>query len=389
MNDYSKSDNSSNFNSIFNLNKLYSSSGKNKQAWEDLLISIYQSPSNNDLINYLIQTIKSEPSNILTLDIIDFLVECGPKPIVKEISSIDFLNNVVNLIKKNSGAGIEVTKKCIYLIKKWNEKANELGEENYEGFIHHYIELNKKGISFPPSGYKLFTFELYISEIEANIFKSKAEQSIIQNQNQNFNNNFSNNFSNDNNNINNNYNNINDQNFINKENNYNMDDDIPSNEKSSLDQFYNKDKDRNYLRKDNGFPKIEDDKNKNNEQKQVTPNPFSLNKNEKYNGFPKIEDENNEDQKDKENEQVTPNPYLKKEEQKYNSNKNNDFGGKSGSSKIIIFLILMIIMMMMKMIKLKIECLIQVMKIDKKIIKKILMILGKIVVELLQVMKIL
>ena len=65
--------NNNNSNSISILNNIYSSSGQNKQSWEDLLISIYQSSSFKEIISFFIQIIKNEPSNIITLDIIDFL----------------------------------------------------------------------------------------------------------------------------------------------------------------------------------------------------------------------------------------------------------------------------------------------------------------------------
>jgi hypothetical protein len=180
MESYPKNNNNTNVVAI--LKEIYSSSGKNKQAWEDLLLSIYQSSSYKDIISFFIQIIRNEPSNIITLDIIDFLIDYGPKNLVKEISSIDFMNNIVNLLKKSSGSGLEVQKKFIYLAKKWNEKANEFKNENFEGFVHIYKELNQKGICFPPSGYKIFTYELYFSDVEANTARNKAAESIFRNE---------------------------------------------------------------------------------------------------------------------------------------------------------------------------------------------------------------
>ena len=68
---------------------------------------------------------KNEPSNILTLDIIDFLIDYGPIYLIREISGLDFMNNFFNLLKKSSGSTPEVQKKGIYLTKKWREKADE------------------------------------------------------------------------------------------------------------------------------------------------------------------------------------------------------------------------------------------------------------------------
>ena len=63
------------------------------------------------------------------------------------------------LLKKSSGSGLEVQKKGIYLTKKWFELANKIHDEHFEGFIRNYQELYKKGITFPPNGFKLNTYE--------------------------------------------------------------------------------------------------------------------------------------------------------------------------------------------------------------------------------------
>ena len=248
-NNYSQNNNL-NSNTISNINRIYESNGKDKQSWENLLISVYQFQSYQDLLSYLVQKIKNEPSNDLNLDIIDYFVDYGPNELIREISSIDFMNHIYNLMKKSSGSGLEVQKKGIYLTKKWYDKANMDNNGNYEGFINNYMELKKNGICFPPSEYKLFTYELNFSEMEAKIAKSKAEQNQRNNNNINMNN------------INNNdnTNQMNNNNFNNnkfEENQFNENDDVPN-----LDNFFNnlKTNNRDNLnQKDNGFPKIEDD----------------------------------------------------------------------------------------------------------------------------------
>ena len=175
----SRNNNPLNFSPIPIINNIYSTFGENKQAWEDLLIVIYETPTYQDLIAFLIEKIRNEPSNILTLDIIDFLVDFGPKNLIKEISTKEFMNNIGILILKDNVSSLEIQNKGIYLTKKWNEKAKKFKNENYEGFIHNYMELSKRGIRFPPSaGYKLYTYELYISENEANNIKVIAEKNI-------------------------------------------------------------------------------------------------------------------------------------------------------------------------------------------------------------------
>ena len=241
----SKNNNLAIFSPIPIINNIYSTYGKNKQAWEDLLIIIYESSTYQDLIiSFLIKIIRDEPSNILTLDIIDFLVDFGPKHLIKEISTNKFMNNIVNLLKKSIDFGLEFQNKGIYLTKKWNEKAKEFKNENYEGFVYNYMELSKRGITFPPTGYKLYTYELYITENEANIFKVKAEknnQNTNKKENQNIINRYINNQQN--NNKNNNFGNDNFENnsylqmsniIIQKDSKFNLGEDCPSNKEQNL-----------------------------------------------------------------------------------------------------------------------------------------------------------
>ena len=190
-----------------NLNKIYESNGRDKKTWIDLLSSLNNSNSTdsyNDIIFYFNQKIKNEPSNSLTLDIIDFLIDFGPINLIREISQIEFMNNIFNLLKNNSGSGLEVQKKGIYLTKKWSEKKNEFPNENFEGFVNNCNELNNLGISLPPPGFKLDTYEQYITQFDINnnnMMNQNMGQMQIPNNNFN-NNNFNNNINNDFNNFN-------------------------------------------------------------------------------------------------------------------------------------------------------------------------------------------
>jgi hypothetical protein len=229
--------NNSNF--IYNLTKIYESNGNDKKSWLDLLMSVNSSPPQSciALINYLNQKIKNEPSNPLNLDIIDFLIDFGPIYLLREISNINFMNNFFNLLRKSSGSGPEVQKMGIYLTKKWKEKASEYPNENFEGFIHNFQELNKMGIVLPPSGFKLDTYEQFISQFDimqsnfdSNPFVNQSINSDMNmsnniyydtNNNMNMNNNFTNNNTNmnTNNNFNNSHNNMNINNNFNNNNN--------------------------------------------------------------------------------------------------------------------------------------------------------------------------
>ena len=88
-----------NTNIINSLNNLYDSNGRNKQAWEDLLISLYQSNTYLGVIYFFNQKIINCPANPITLDIIDFLIDYGSLNLIREISKIEFMKNVFNLLK--------------------------------------------------------------------------------------------------------------------------------------------------------------------------------------------------------------------------------------------------------------------------------------------------
>lgn len=165
-----KSNNPS-LNILYHINKLYVSHGNDRQDWINLLCSVYESNSYNDIISYFIQALKNDPSNILTLDIIDFLVDYGTKNLIKEISTVNFMINIFNLLKKHSGASLDVQKKGIYLTQKWNNKALQDPYDYENGFTKNFNELQKHGITFPPRDYLMPTYNRFISISEANSIK--------------------------------------------------------------------------------------------------------------------------------------------------------------------------------------------------------------------------
>ena len=172
---YNQNNLANNSTIVFNLNKIYGFNGNDKQAWIDLLLSTINSQSFTCIIYFFNQKIINEPSNPLTLDIIDFLIDYGPIELIRELANISFMNNILNLLKKSSSSGSEVQKKVIYLVNKWNEKNKEYPNENFKGFINNYNQLRNHNITFPPPGYQLFTYEIYISQYEASIIKMNNE----------------------------------------------------------------------------------------------------------------------------------------------------------------------------------------------------------------------
>ena len=200
-----------NSNIVSNLNRIYESYGRDKQSWLYLLSLTNKSNSLLLVIYFFNQKIMNQPSNPITLDIIDFLIDFGNIKVLREISNIGFMKNIFNLLKKSSGSSPEVQKKGIYLIGKWKGKCNEFPNENFAGFINNFNELYNHNISLPPPGFKIVTYENYINQYDVNMFMNNEGQ------NQGFNNNFNNiqqnNINNNGNNkFNNNYGNNNNQN---------------------------------------------------------------------------------------------------------------------------------------------------------------------------------
>ena len=275
-----------NANIINSLNNLYESNGRDKQAWEDLLISLNKTNTYLGLIFFFNQKIINCPAHPITLDIIDFLIDYGSINLIRELSKIEFMKNVFNLLRRSSGSSPDVQKKGIYLTKKWKEKANEYPNENFIGFNHNYAELNHMGISLPPSGFKMYTYEQYISINEANIMKSKIKNnsSLINN---NYNNNFNNNNYNNNNNFNNNiYNN----NYFNN-NIYNCHNNNYLNNNNYNNNFGNQ---KNLYNKVQSINSNINSINMNNEKNNEIDNDFSIfqNDDEKENPFNELNNKN-------------------------------------------------------------------------------------------------
>ena len=160
---------------ISNLDKLYSINGKDKEAWKLLLTHIYEFSTYERIICYFEEKMNQDPSNILTLDILDFLVDYGPKDFIEGISSIKFMSNFCNLLKNTKDIESKFYTKGIFLTQKWKNKINENPNESYPGFEFNYNELKKNNAFFPQKWSKLFTYQMFISESEAEEIKSKLD----------------------------------------------------------------------------------------------------------------------------------------------------------------------------------------------------------------------
>ena len=157
------------------LDKLYSINGKDKEAWKFLLTNIYEFSSYERIIFYFEEKMKKDPSNTLTLDILDFLVDYGPKDLIGGISSIKFMNNFCNLLKSIKDIKSKLYTKGIFLTQKWKDLIKKNPNESYPGFEYNYNELKKNNFNFPMNWSKLFTYQMFISESEADEIKFKLD----------------------------------------------------------------------------------------------------------------------------------------------------------------------------------------------------------------------
>ena len=194
-----------------NINNIYLSEGKNKNAWKLFYKDINNDSYINKIIFLLASNMKENPKNGLTIDIIDFIIDFGNQNIINLVSQKHFLELFVNLLKSDAKAGVENQKKVIYLTQKWAKKF--YGNKNLSIFFDSYNYLKNNGIVFPPQNYVINTYDKFVNkndifnqnanensnqdgdENDFSLFSKNNQnnQNEINNQNNNFNNNYNNN----------------------------------------------------------------------------------------------------------------------------------------------------------------------------------------------------
>ena len=83
---------------------------------------------------------------LLALDFLDYSIDDGKMPLWTQVSSKDFLTNLVNILKTRDDN--DVQNKILYLIEKWGrrfEKYNNI----IPNFTSYYKNLKDNGIEFP------------------------------------------------------------------------------------------------------------------------------------------------------------------------------------------------------------------------------------------------
>ena len=290
---------------VQNLNNIYLSEGKIQENWRLFFEDMKNESYTENILLFLKNKIINHPENLITLDIIDLMIDYGSPKTLNLIAQKEFIKIILNLLKKTIKAGIENKKKVIYLIQKWAIKFSN--NKNYQIFQEYYKLLKTKGIIFPPENYRLSTYDKYIvkknnqniknrqtndlnkdNEEDDNDFRLLKSKNIINNNDINNDNNYNNinnnNILNNNNFEDNSFNNDNNNDLVNVNNNINNDD-------NDIDYS-------NYFGNDNNEETDNPNNNQNNDYNINNQNNFNQEKpinriNDYYNSNPYY-DENNE-----------------------------------------------------------------------------------------------
>ena len=83
---------------------------------------------------------------LMSLDIIDYVVAEGKIPVHTVISSKDFLSNLISVLRLRDAPEVQV--KILYLIKKWGERF-ESQKEIIPNFSETYKTLKNNNVIFP------------------------------------------------------------------------------------------------------------------------------------------------------------------------------------------------------------------------------------------------
>ena len=149
---------------LLNLENIYLFDGANKGDWEFFMTDIKNESYCEKIVSSILDYLKKQPKNELNLDVIDFILDFGCPKIINLIGKKEFLDEVLNLVKAETNAGMEIQKKVIYLTQKWAKKFannNEVGQ-----FQENYNLLKSFGIAFPDDNFTMDTYNKYIGNIQ-------------------------------------------------------------------------------------------------------------------------------------------------------------------------------------------------------------------------------
>ena len=150
---------------LLNINSIYLSNGQNKSDWEFFFSDINNESTSPKIIALILKKLKEQPTNELTLDIIDYMIDFGNPNTVSLIANKEFLDNFLNLLKSETNAGVEIQKKVIFLSQKWTNKFSR--DNTYPIFQENYNMLKGAGVLFPPEGFIIETYNKYVGNVNS------------------------------------------------------------------------------------------------------------------------------------------------------------------------------------------------------------------------------
>ena len=169
---------------ILNLENIYLFDGGTKENWDffnkDINNESYCKKIMFTIFNYL----TSQPKNEITLDVIDYILDFGCPHIKALCATKELLDQILNLLKPETDAGLENQKKAIFLIQKWAKKfANE---ENMKIFDEQYNMLKNSGVTFPGDDFVIDTYNKFIGDKQStNNTQTNQNENSQSNQNEN------------------------------------------------------------------------------------------------------------------------------------------------------------------------------------------------------------
>ena len=168
---------------IINLENLYLFDGGTKDNWEFFCKDINNESHCKKIMFTIYNYLTTQPKNELTLDIIDYILDYGCPLILNMCTQKSFLDQIVNLLKPKTNAGLENQKKAIFLIQRCAKKF--INDKNMIIFQEQYNMLKNSGVVFPPDNYVIKTYDKFTGERKDNINNNNIKQNELNNNNKN------------------------------------------------------------------------------------------------------------------------------------------------------------------------------------------------------------
>ena len=168
---------------IINLENIYLFDGGTKENWDYFSKDINNESFCKKIMFQIFNYLTTQPKNELTLDIIDYIIDFGCPNIQALCANKNFLDQILNLLKPETNAGLENQKKAIFLIQKWAKKFSN--DPNMKIFQEQYDMLKNNGVTFPPDSFIIDTYNRFTGDKQTNNNNNQIQKENIEQNNQN------------------------------------------------------------------------------------------------------------------------------------------------------------------------------------------------------------